>query len=87
MKTFLGSVLSAALAAGAPAALAQTKTVQPPSSLELRRTPVTRAVELSVQARGTGDLIGVRTEVDVVVAEMEALRSALDDLDTSTPHP
>ncbi|MBL8113468.1 MAG: trypsin-like peptidase domain-containing protein, partial [Acidobacteria bacterium] len=46
MKTLLGSVLSAALAAGSSsAALAQTKAAQPPSSLELRKTPVTRAVE------------------------------------------
>ncbi len=40
---------------------------------------VARAVELSLRAGSAGDLTGLESDVDALVADMEALRQALDE--------
>jgi hypothetical protein len=46
---------------------------------------VTRAVELSVRAAGPAELGGLSHDVDALVADMEALRQALDETDRPAP--
>jgi hypothetical protein len=44
---------------------------------------VTRAVELSLRSSSTAELGGLGSDVDALVQDMEALRAALDDVDTT----
>jgi hypothetical protein len=45
---------------------------------------VTRAVELSLRTSGDADVAGLGSDVDSLVNDMEALRAALEDVDTSS---